>query len=314
MKSSNFPNHSGGVVQVVHTARYGAVPEALLEDRRLGLDSRAVAAWLAIKASGWQINVAYLRWCLALPGKEELGKDIWQRIATELESAGYLSRTKHKGQNGLWVWHITFNPVPCGATVAGSAGYGSAVHGAPVHGSAEDGQPGHKPVPRLTVPTKTTTTTTTTNKPPLSRTRKPCVSADFAPPNRDPGLLYPIIANAEREELEKLISYCDMSARQDVLDEIEGIRQGGGIKKGVVPLARALIGKAAIGEFVLSAGQNVRAQRDRRARHELAIAASTSLPEDFLVPSDKSIAQLPPNLQIQMRAAQRRAENGAGNE
>lgn len=309
MKSSNFPNHSGGVVQVVHTARYGAVPEALLEDRRLGLDSRAVAAWLAIKASGWQINVEYLRWCLALPGKEELGKDIWQRIATELESAGYLSRAKHRGKQGLWVWHITFNPVPCGATVAGSAGYGGAAHGAPVHGSAADGQPGHKPVPRITVPTKKTTT----NKRPPSPTPKPFASGDIVPPNGDPTLLYPIITNAEREELEKLITYCEMSARQEVLDEIEGIRQGGGIKKGIVPLARALIGKVAIGEFVLSAGQNVRAQRETRARHELAIAASTSPPEDFLVPSEKSIAQLPPNLQIQLRAARLRTKNGAGN-
>lgn len=309
MKISNFPNHSGGVVQVVHTARYGAVPEALLEDRRLGLDSRAVAAWLAIKASGWQINVGYLRWCLALPGKEELGKDIWQRIATELESAGYLSRSKQKGQNGLWVWHITFNPVPCDATVAGSAGYGSAVHGAPVYGSAADGQPGHKPVPRVTVPTKNTTT----YKPPPSRTRKACLPGDSVSPISDRGLLYPIITNAEREELEKLISSCELSARQNVLDEIEGIRQGGGIKKGVVPLARALIGKAAIGEFVLSAGQNVQAQRVRRNRHELAIAATASSAENFLVPSEKLIAQLPPNLQIQMRAAQLRAENGAGN-
>lgn len=306
MKISNFPNHSGGVVQVVHTARYGAVPEALLEDRRLGLDSRAVAAWLAIKASGWQINVAYLRWCLALPGKEELGKDIWQRIATELESAGYLSRTKQKGQNGLWVWHITFNPVPCGATVAGSAGHGGAVHGAPTYGSADGGQPGHKPVPRVTVPTQKTTT----NKIPSSRTRKPCFSDDFVPSNSDRALIYPIITGAERDELEKLISFCGVNYRQDVFDEIEGIRQGGGIKKGVVPLARALIGKASIGEFVLSAGQNVRAQRDRRNRNELAIAASSSPAESFLVPSEKSIAQLPPNLQIRMRAAKLRAENG----
>lgn len=311
MKKSNFPNHSGGVVQVVHTARYGAVPEALLEDRRLGLDSRAVAAWLAIKASGWQINVAYLRWCLALPGKDELGKDIWQRIATELESAGYLSRTKQKGQSGLWVWHITFNPVPCGATVAGatvagSAGYGGAVHGAPTYGSADDGQPGHKPVPRVTVPTQNTTT----NKLAASGTRKPRVSDDFVPTDSNRALLYPIITCAERDELEKLISFCAVNDRQDVLDEIEGIRQGGGIKKGVVPLARALISKAAIGEFVLSAGQNVRAQRDRRNRNELAIAASTSPSENFLAPSEKSIAQLPPNLQIRMRAAKLRAENG----
>ena len=306
VKKTNFPHHSGGVVQVAHTARYGTVPEALLEDNRLGLDSRAVAAWLAIKASGWQINVAYLRWCLALPGKEELGQDLWQRIANELESAGYLSRTRLRGGSGLWVWHITFNPVPASATIAGSAGHGSTVHGAPACGAPDAGQPGHKPKQQLTPPTKNTTT----NTPAVIRRSKSASVNDSVPGLSNRDLLYPTVTYAEREELEQLISRCDLSSRQAVLDEIEGIRQGGGIKRGVVPLAKALINKAAIGEFTLSAGQNVQAQRDRRMAHELAIAVSAAPIENLLPPSQAIIAQLPPNLRNLLLAAQLRAKEG----
>jgi hypothetical protein len=306
MKEYNFPNHSGGVLQVVHTGRYGTVPEALLEDRRLGLDSRAVAAWLAIKASGWQINIAYLRWRLALPGKEELGQALWQRIAKELESAGYLCRDRRKGESGLWVWHITFNPVPGSATVDGSAGPRSAIHSAPTCGSPVHRQPGHKPIPRLTLPFKNTTTT---NEPSLTPTRKPLRATDFVPSYTDRELHYPTVTHAEHEELEQLISRCNLNARQEILDEIEGIRQGGGIKRGVVPLAKALIGKLAIGEFTSSAGQKVRAQREKRTKHELAIAISVAPIENLLVASEKTIAQLPINLRNRLLAARLSAKD-----
>src|SRR5450830_334197 len=75
LADSKFKNHTGGVIQVTHTARWGSVPEALLEDKRLDLDSRAVAAWLAIKPAGWQINVDVLRRRLASDNKK-----IWEKI------------------------------------------------------------------------------------------------------------------------------------------------------------------------------------------------------------------------------------------
>lgn len=307
MTRGSFPHHSGGVVQVVHTARYGAVPEALLEDRRLGLDTRAVAAWLAIKASGWQIKISYLRCSLALPGKTELGKDLWQRIAAELESAGYLSRTKLKGSNGLWLWHITFNPAPPNATIAGSAGYGAATHGSVGHGAPTDGQAGHIPKQRITKQLKKTTTT----KRAAHQRSKNLGPFDERPiPINGTDLVFPAVNSADLEGLKKLISLCEPSAGQDVLDEIEGIRQADGIKKGVIPLARALLSKLAAGEFFLSAGHKIQAQRNTRRWHESALEASLKLPENISNTSEEAIAQLPRNLQIQMRAAQRRIQGG----
>ncbi len=122
-----FPHHSGGVLQVSSPGRWGAVPEALIEDSRLSLDTRAVAAWLAIKAHGWQISVKYLR------QQMELGEERWLRIAREMEEAGYFSRLKQQGEGGQWEWRITFSPV---STIPGLPG-----HGLPVPGSSVPGQP-----------------------------------------------------------------------------------------------------------------------------------------------------------------------------
>ena len=132
--------HSGGVLSVSMPpgSRYGIVPRALLEDPRLGLDTRAVAAWLSTQDAGFQIVIAVL--CR----KMGLGKERWLRIARELEGSGYLSRRKHpigvnpaSGRQNQWKWEITFTPVPNGSPGVDLSVVGSPDHGAPVHGQPD---------------------------------------------------------------------------------------------------------------------------------------------------------------------------------
>lgn len=298
MDTNNFPHHTGGVVQVRHTTRYGVVPEALLEDSRLSLDSRAVAAWLAVKQDGWQILVGVLRTRLGHGGQALLGKDRWQRIANELESAGYLTRKKINGHVGRWSWHITFTPVPEHCTGAVFAGSGSTSHGLAVAGLPGAGKRGHKVISRSEVPE---IVTTTTEHPPASNPEKKGNSRGFAEPNCTEKLHYPKVGGNELAALEKLMSHCSADSRQNVLDEIEGIRQAGGIKRGIVPLAKALIGKVAAGDFSLSAGHSVQGQRERRAKHQLACSVSVA-PIGTLSPmSEADIAKLPPNIARRVR-------------
>ena len=102
-------SHDGGVLERVlgDNDRYGTVPRRLLEDPHLALDTRAVAAWLAAQAQGFQISIFVM---LARLG---VGKDRWQRMAREMEAAGYLHRSKSpSGPGGRWVWRVTFNPTP----------------------------------------------------------------------------------------------------------------------------------------------------------------------------------------------------------
>ena len=102
-------SHEGGVLErsFGENDRYGNVPRALLEDPRLGLDTRAVAAWLASQAAGFKISI------FMMLKKLGLGKERWLRIAREMEAAGYLQRSKApSGPGGRWVWRVTFNPTP----------------------------------------------------------------------------------------------------------------------------------------------------------------------------------------------------------
>ncbi len=157
---SAFPHHAGGVVRVTHRTRWGSVPEALLEDEHLALDSRAVAAWLAVKPAGWQVSVQ------ALQIRLQVRKDRWQRIASELEAAGYLIREKRQGAGGKWVWNIEFNPEPLTPpatnAIAGFSGSGRANSGDPVHGTTGAGGNSHKGLPSKEIPKSVNTTTTTT--------------------------------------------------------------------------------------------------------------------------------------------------------
>lgn len=126
-KPNLMESHAGGVVRVQAPAgAWGALPLALLEDARLDLDSRAVAAWLGTRPDGWQIAVGPL--CRAL----DLGRDRWRRIARELEAAGYLARrVAPTGPGGKMVWTIDFCAAPTMAafSVAGQPGDGVAVAG-----------------------------------------------------------------------------------------------------------------------------------------------------------------------------------------
>lgn len=300
MDKNNFPHHTGGVVQVRHTTRYGAVPEALLEDSRLDLDSRAVAAWLAVKQDGWQILVGVLRTRLGRGGQAILGKDRWQRIANELESAGYLTRMKVNGLGGRWNWHITFTPVPEDCTSGGFPGSGATSNGLPSTGSAGSGQPGHKVIPKTAVPNLATTTT---DKTVVSDLEKGKNSYGLVEQNCAQELYYPKVTTSELIKLKKMMPLCDVDSRQAVLDEIEGIRQTGGIKRGIVPLTRALINKIASGEFSLSAGFAIGVQRERRRQNQQAVSVAMASQEPLLSTSEEFFATLPLNIAKRAREA-----------
>lgn len=88
---------------VRQSARWGAVPEALLEDVRLGLDARAVASWLATRPDGWEIRIDPLCRRLAV------GRERWRRIARELEETGRLHRQRSQLADGRWRWTLVFD-------------------------------------------------------------------------------------------------------------------------------------------------------------------------------------------------------------
>ena len=96
---SGRPIEHSGRVATVRSARtpagqYGMVPHALLQDQSLQFDARAVAAWLVSRPEGWETSVSAIRQDLGLP------RGRWQRVARELEAAGYLIRIRGQYEAG----------------------------------------------------------------------------------------------------------------------------------------------------------------------------------------------------------------------
>lgn len=126
----------GTEVRVRWRGRFGIVPEALLEDSRLSLDTRAVAAWLAAKPPDWVVMVGVMRKRLGLSEQRWLRK-----IARELECAGYLLRERRHDKQGRIVWQIEFYPDPLenSATAIPSKSMdGESAHGEAKHGKGRD--------------------------------------------------------------------------------------------------------------------------------------------------------------------------------
>lgn len=82
-------------------------------------------------------------------------------------------------------------------------------------------------------------------------------------------LVYPKTSSAlELKELTDLMELCPADHRQAVLDELEGNRSKGAVRKGLVPLAITLVKAANQGTFRLSAGVEVAGRRDVRLQNE----------------------------------------------
>ena len=77
-------------LKVKNRLRFGIVPNALLEDKRLSLQARALAAWLIGRADGFEIRVEALKKMLGITDK------IWVSVRKELEKVGWWKSEKFR--------------------------------------------------------------------------------------------------------------------------------------------------------------------------------------------------------------------------
>lgn len=85
-----------------------SVPRRIFDDPRLALDTRGVAGFLATRTDSFTLSAAGLRTLL------KLGKERYERIASELERAGYLERIQGRDNRGRLRWEMIFRPEPVG--------------------------------------------------------------------------------------------------------------------------------------------------------------------------------------------------------
>jgi hypothetical protein len=213
-----------------------AIPTSLLNDARLGLDTRGFAAWLLARPAGWQIRASALPHLL-ISRSRHVGRDRARRFLRELERAGYLTRIRRRAADGRWIWDNAFRPTSSVSTIDAFSAGGLSVDGSTVDGKGVD-------ITHTLINSRVDNfilDKTTTTAPPA----KPLVVVVDLAEVRYPDCLTGRQLGAAR----KLIARCPPEHAQAVLDEL-----GAMLRDGVVRHPMGLLNKfvecARAGQFV----------------------------------------------------------------
>jgi hypothetical protein len=230
------------ILRVDHsTGRWKAIPMALLNDDRLGLDTRGFAAWLLARSEGWKILATALPRLLTSK-VEHVGREKTRRILRELEAAGYLTRSQHRTSDGRWVWDICFRPTPLADTPARVTMDGLAVDGSAADGSATGGKP--LDIPQILIRSDSdqciSERPTTTADPETEKT----VVGDLE------GVRFPeFLSGSQLASAKKLLTGCPRDDAQAVLDEVAAMVDQH-VARHPMGLMRDLVKKAIEGRFI----------------------------------------------------------------
>jgi hypothetical protein len=237
------------ILRVDHGAgRWKAIPIRLINDERLGLDTRGFAAWLLARPDGWQIRSSALPRLLS-SRTERVGRDKTRRFFRELESAKYLTRTRWRAANGRWIWHYCFRPDPSSiemprATMDGLAGDGSSIDGSTVGGQ-------HVDLPQTLISNRSDqsiqrTTTTAMRE-----------SGGLAAVGDCSSVQFPECLTGKRlAAAQKLMARCPQVDAQAVLDELSAMVAQGAVRY-PMGLLTVLVERAIVGEFAPNRSRNL---------------------------------------------------------
>lgn len=248
--------------------RWEAVPTSLINDARLGFDTRGFAAWLLARPEGWEIRASALPHLLK-SGSGHVGRDKARRFLRELERAAYLTRTRRRAADGRWIWDSVFKPTSPGSTIDALSVGGSAVDGSTVDGKGVDITQTRN-TSRLDQSIHCKTTTTGTPEPAV-------VVGDSM------GVKFPdFISGNCLASARKLVAQCPAEYRQALLDEL-GAMVADGVVRHPVGLLKRLIDSAKAGQFVpnrslTGASSRAASQTNRSRSAANTDAAETSQP------------------------------------
>lgn len=111
--------------------RFGQVPDAILENRSISLETRAVISYLVGRSDGFRISVGSL--CRLLGIKDAR----WRRIRREMEAARHFLQSRRRNADGTFTWtnevfDVAYDPATIPPkTTDGKPTRGKAIHGKP---------------------------------------------------------------------------------------------------------------------------------------------------------------------------------------
>lgn len=238
-------------IKVRKRRTWSAIPDDILQDKTLSLDTRAVLGWMIGRPDGWIIRIGPMLGALGLT------KHIWSRIRGELQRAGYLFQARHSDEHGRIAWQIEVTDDPSDPpwsknstmdTIGEKFSDGSAADG-----QARNGQPGdittsiqHDQLPLLPA----------SSSPPTETQGDVVVTADSIKLHFPPAL-----EGRLRQSAELAISRCPAGLCQAVLDEVDGICRRGRLQGNPIGLLSTLCQRAAAGTFTPSLGLDIASRR-----------------------------------------------------
>lgn len=111
---------------------FTSIPNTLIRDTRLSRFARSVLAEILSHDPTWRATADDMWHAAVAAGRKREGRDVYRRAFAELESAGYMTRSKVRDERGLWETVLHFYDVPA----TGQPGVG------PVPEQPAVGQPG----------------------------------------------------------------------------------------------------------------------------------------------------------------------------
>ena len=102
------------IIRPVVSREYTALPNAILKDRRLSADTRAMVALVLSKPKTWQLRPPALARELSREGGKRVGRAKLKRMFDEAFVAGYMARSvaQTHTDGGLWGPYVYFMGMP----------------------------------------------------------------------------------------------------------------------------------------------------------------------------------------------------------
>lgn len=118
-------------VQIRKRRAFSAIPDDILEDKRMRTETRLVLGWLIGRPNGWIVRVRHIMAVLGLSDGR------WKTSRREMEKYGYLQQIRTQTTDGTFQWEHAVTDTPAGAA--------EPIGAFSTDGSSTDGKPADIP-------------------------------------------------------------------------------------------------------------------------------------------------------------------------
>jgi hypothetical protein len=131
------------IIRAAPRREYSALPNAMLRDKRLSIDTKGMLAYLNSLPRNWQVRPPVLSRHLSPRNGPQIGKERLRRMFAEAQSAGYMARSAHQSHNddGTWGSYVYIVGVDPDLVAAEIAAQSASVAFLPQAGEPHAGEP-----------------------------------------------------------------------------------------------------------------------------------------------------------------------------